>query len=917
MTPPLAGPSALCLRLYAAALWLYPRRHRRRFGPELLLSLQDDWRARRLRGAVPAWAFWGNAYRDIVLNALLTRTKRARLRERKPRTVAGYSRSDENRSPAHRLEVLVTNTLQDIRYALRMIRRTPGFAVAVVLTLTLGIGANAAIFSVINGVVLRPLPYPAAERLVNVWTQFPQQNVDKFVVSQAEFHDYRAESTLFEEMFAYQVRNMTLTGVGTPQRVRAGVASADIWDVLGGRAAQGRLFGPEEDRPGNDQAIVLDYGFWQQTFGADPAIVGTTVTLDGFPFEVLGVAAPGLELPGTNVDFYTPLAIDPASLSERSGHGLTVLGRARPGVSLDDVLAEMAVVSARWQQQYEHAHPFTATRLADEVIGDARRPLFLLAGAVGFVLLIACANVAGLLMARTAGRQREIAVRAALGAARTRLVRQILTEGVVLAGAGGVLGFALAAWGTGALLRLEPGNLPRLQEISADATVAAFVALVSLACGLALAALPAWRASGASADLARAAGVRSTADRGHSGFQRLMVTVELAVAIVLVIGSGLLVRSFARITSVDPGLNPDNLVATRVALPYGSYDDVTKAKAFWDRLHEALDATPGVRETAFVRSLPVRDEAFMEVFLREGESLEEAQAGGEAPTFDWQMASVGYFHTLGIPLVSGREFTAADRAGAPRVAVISESVARRYFPDSNPVGQSIRITAARPDDIPFEIVGVAGDVHHDGLASAAPTQIFTPYAQVPDYWPQMMWTAAVAIRTDLDPEAAAAALRQAVWSIDPEVPLARISTMNQVLREAVARPRFLAVLLSLLSGLALTLACVGVYGVVSYGVAQRTREMGIRMALGARPGAIVALVMREGMVPAVAGIAVGIVVALFATRLATSLLFDVTPTDPATFAAVTAILGGAALLAAWLPARRATRVDALDSLRAE
>jgi putative ABC transport system permease protein len=917
MMPSLTAPPTLLLRLYAAALWLYPRRHRRRFAAELLLLLEEDWHARRLTGAVPAWAFWGRAYRDVLFNALLTRTTRAGIRERKPRALAAPRQPDENRSPAHRLEVLVINTLQDIRYALRMIRRTPGFAAAVVLTLTLGIGANAAIFSVINGVVLQPLPYPAADRLVDVWTQFPEQNIDKFVVSRAEFHDYRAESSLFEEMFAYQVQNMTLTGVGTPQRVRAGVASAGIWEVLGGRAEQGRLFGAEEDRPGNDQVIVLDHGFWQQTFGADPAVIGTTVTLDGFPFQVLGVVAPGFQLPDTGADFYTPLAIDPAALSERSGHGLTVIGRTRSGVTLDDVLAEMAVVSARWQEQYDHAHPFTANRLADEVIGDARRPLWLLAGAVGFVLLIACANVAGLLMARTSGRQREIAVRAALGARRGRLVRQILTEGVVLAGAGGALGFALAAWGTGALLRLEPGNLPRLQEISSDTTVAAFVALVSLLCGLALAAVPAWRASGAGTDLARAAGVRSTAGRGHSGFQRLMVTVELAVAIVLVIGSGLLVRSFARVVNVDPGLVPDQLVATRIALPPGSYEEVSEAQAFWDRLRDELEATPGVRETAFVRALPVRDQAYVEVFLREGETLEEAQASGEAPSFDWQMASAGYFHALGIPLVSGREFTAADREGAPRVAVISESVAQRYFPGRDPVGERIRITAARPDNIPFEIIGVAGDVHHDGLASAPPTQIFTPYAQAPDYWPQMLWTAAVAIRTDLAPEAAAAALRRAVWDIDPELPLARISTMNEVLRAAVARPRFLALLLSLLSALALVLACVGVYGVVAYGVAQRTREMGIRMALGARPRAIVALVMREGTVPAITGIAVGIVVALFVTRLAQSLLFDITPTDPATFAAVTAILGGAALLAAWLPARRATRVDALESLRAE
>ena len=700
-------------------------------------------------------------------------------------------------------------------------------------------------------------------------------------------------------------------------RARLAVASADVWDVLGGAAVEGRLFGAEEDRPGFDRVVVLDHAFWQQTFGGDPAVVGRNVTLDGFPMEIIGVAAPGVSLPDTGAHMYTPIAIDPASLTGRSGHGLTVLGRTTAAADLDDVLAEMAVVSARWEEQYEHAHPFTANRLADQVIGDARRPLFVLSAAVGLVLLIACANVAGLMMARAAGRQREIGVRAALGARRVRLVRQLLTEGIVLAGAGGLLGLLLADYGTRLLLRLEPGNLPRLQEISSNATVAGFVAVLSLAAGIGFAVAPAWRATRAGGAAALAATTRTTSGVARQSFQRWMVTLEVAVAIVLVVGAGLLLRSFAEISRVDPGLRPDGLVATRISLPSGSYDEVAEAEAFWQRLRAELDATPGIREKALVRSLPVRDEAFVERFLREGETEDSVAAAGEAPSFDWQMASAGYFETLGIPLRAGREFTSADRTGTPRVAIISESVARRYFPGRDPVGERIRILAARPNDIPFEIVGVAGDVRHNGLGSEAPTQIFTPFAQLADAWPNMLWTAAVVVRTDLGEEAAARALREAVWRIDAELPLANVSTMHDVLRNAVARPRFLALLLSLFSALALLLACVGVYGVVAYGVAQRTREMGIRVALGAQPREILTLVMREGVAPAGIGIALGIVGALFATRLAESLLFGVTPSDPATYVAVAAALTLAALLASWVPARRATRVDALESLRAD
>ena len=914
---PPSKPPAPLLRLYTAALWLYPRRQRRRFGDEMMLMLEESWRVERLGGSGGAWGFWSAAFRDLLRNALLLRVASGRIRNRKQRpALPSRLPHSEDRSSATRSEVLLENALQDLRYALRTLRRAPGFAAAVVLTLALGIGANAAIFSVLDAVVLAPFPYPAAEQLVNVWTRYPEQGIDIFPVSRAEFVDYRAASELFEAMFAYRARNVTLTGTGTPQRIAAAEASADIWKVLGARAAHGRLFGATEDVPGNDRVVVLDHGFWQQTFGADPGVVGHAITLDGFPLEIIGVAAPGVALPDAEVALYTPLAIDTADLADRSGHGLTVLGRTRPGTSLDDVLAEMEVVGTRWQQQYAHFHPFNAQRLADRIIGDARRPLFLLAGAVGFVLLIACANVAGLLMAHTTARRREMGVRAALGAPRHRLAGQVVAEGLVLATFGGALGGLASAYGTRLLLRLEPGDLPRVQEAGADGGVVAFVATISLLAGLGFTALPAWRAARAGAGGALTAAPRTTTGPGRQGLQRLLVAGEVAVAVVLVIGAGLLARSFVELTRVDPGLQPDNVVTTRISLPIGSYPEADNARAFWERLRDTLDARAGVVDAAVVLALPLRDAAFTESFLRHDNSPEIVDAG-HAPSFEWQMSSPGYFRTLGIPLLAGRAFTAADRAGSPRVAIVNEATVRRYFAGENPLGERIRIMAADPDDIAFEIVGVVADVRHDGPDSPAPVQIFTPFAQAIDYRRALLWSAAVALRSELEPDAAAALLREVVWSLDAELPLAEVRAMDELLRAALARPRFTTVLLALFSALALLLACIGIYGVVAYGVARRTRETGIRMALGAQRGAILALVLRQAMAPVAAGIAIGVLAALALARFLDALLYGVEPTDPATFVAVAGLLGAAALVAAWLPARRATRVDAQESLRAE
>jgi len=914
---PLPGPPALLGWLYSLALLSYPRRARRRFAPEMQLMLEDAWRDECFKGTTPAMVFWLRAFRDVTKSSFALRFASGHIRERTPRLSALINRNHPSgRSLATRIEVFMGNIAQDIRYAVRMIGRTPGFSAAVVLTLMLGIGANAAIFSVLNGIILSPMPYPDAERLVHVWTQFPLQDVDRFEVSQAEFTDYKAESKLFEAMFAYSLTSVVITGEGAPMRVPTGVVSAQIWDVLGGRAVAGSLFGVEHDQPNGDPVVVLDHGFWQRTFGGDAGAIGETLVLNGFAYHIIGVANEEFSLPDTDADLYIPLAIDTANLTNRSGHGLSVLGRTRPDVELSDVLAEMAVVSDRWAELYAHAHPLTANPLREQVIGDARRPLLVLIAAVAFVLLIACANVAGLLMARTTARQREIAVRAALGAQKARLVRQILTEGVLLALAGGVLGLLVAGWGTQLLLALEPGNLPRLDEIGNDATVMAFVLALSLIAGLGFAAVPAWRAARVGGNLALTTN-RSTAGAGRQRFQRLMVVAEVAIAVVLVVGAGLLVRSFSALTRVDPGLDTDNLMASRVTLPFSTYGDATETQMFWESLHAELSSVPGFRSVALVRALPMRDETFMERFLRAGETQESVAASGHTPGFDYQLSFPGYFRTAGIPLTAGRDFTDADRAGTPRVAIVTESLVRRYFPDRNPVGERIRIIASNPNDVPFEIIGVAGDTRHAGLGSEPPIQIFVPYAQAAEYRGGLTRTAAILVRTELDPESAAKSIRQAIWSLDSDLAVADVATLDELMHDSVARPRFTTTLLTLFSALALLLACIGVYSIVAYSVAQRTREMGIRLALGAQRREIISLVLREGLTPAAGGVVIGVVGALFLTRFMTDLLFGVEPTDPATYVLVTAALGLAATLAAWVPSRRATEVDPLESLRAE
>ncbi len=879
--------------------------------------LEEGWRDECLGRRSPV-AFWARALSEPLRNAFVQRFGNNDIRAR-CRGIGGVARHSHppGRSLATRIKTAMGNLAQDVKFAFRMMWSARGFSAAVIGTLALGIGANAAIFSVLNAVVLSPLPYPEPERLVHVWTQFPLQDIDRFEVSAAEFSDYKAESELFEAMFAYRLSTRVVTGGDRPIRISAAVASADIWSVLGGQAAIGRTFGHEEDRPGVSPVAVLDYGFWQQTLGGDRSIVGESLLLNGVPYEVVGVMPAGFRMTGTRVDLWIPLAIDTENLTVRTGHGLSVIGRTVPETSLGAVRAEMQVVSDRWRDLYEHAHPLTATGVQEHVVGDARRHLSVLMVAVGFVLLIACANVAGLLMARTTGRQREISVRAALGAQRSRLVGQILTEAVLLSLCGGMLGLVAAGVGTRLLLQVEPGNLPRIGEIGTDANVLAFVLLTSVATGLCFASVPAWRAARTGANIALQTSTRSTSGAQRYHFHRLMVIAEVAIAVVLVVGAGLLVRSLGSLTRVDPGLDPSNLIASRVSLPFSTYTSSAQSMAFWERLRRELRGLPGFADAALVRALPMRDEVCMEVFLRQGETLQSANQSGHVPSFDYQLSFPGYFHTAGIPLTAGRDFTAADRPGASRVAIVTESLARRYFPDRTPVGERIRILASNPNDVPFEIIGVAGDVRHEGLGADAPVQIYVPYAQAAEYRPGLTWTAAIVVRTELDAEAAIGSLRRTIRALDPDLHVADASTMSSLMRDSVARPRFTTLLLSLFSALALALACIGIYAIVAYSVAQRTREMGIRIALGAEHRRIIALVLRVGMTPAAIGIAIGIVGALAMSRLLSSLLFGGTPTDPLTYLMVTAILAGSALVASWVPAHRATRVDPRESLRAE
>jgi predicted permease len=815
--------------------------------------------------------------------------------------------------------------VQDLRFTLRSLRQRPGFTALTVLTLALGIGATSAIFSVVNGVLLRPLPYHEPDGVVLVHTRL--EGTPGRELSLPEFFDLREQSRSFSRLAGFANGSLTLTGSGTPERLQAGYVTAEAFPVVGVSPARGRGFAAAEDLPGRPPVVVLSDGLWRRRFGADPDIVGRTLILDDVPTTVLGIMPPEFQLPthyaGPGMELWTLMRLDPSvDRSERGWHWLTVMGRLRPGVDVAAADRETASLMAGMLQRYPHEYDadFTGSvsPAIEVLVGDIRPVILVLMGAVGLLLLIACANVASLLLARAEARHREIAVRAALGARAGRIVRQLLTESVALAVAGGLLGLLLALWGVRGLVAMAPPTLPRLETIGLDGWVLAFTAVITLTTGMLFGLAPAVQA--ARPDLANAlteGGRGGSAGLRRQRFRRGLVVSQIALALVLVAAAGLLVQSFARMRGVDPGFEPGHLLTARVELTPVRYESNEKIRAFYQRLVERLEAIPGVRSAAVVKALPMMQLELGDwSFVREGlHSLPPRPS--EWNLAYWQTMSPEYFETMRIPVLQGRGIEATDRIGSSGVAVINHTLARQVWPGGDALGQRILMGGGATDSVWRTIVGVVGDVRHRGLDAEPRPEIYLPYAQFPAGTGTPQRTMRIALRSAGDPVQLTGALRAAVAELDPDLPVGEIQTMEEALGTWAAERRLTMVLVGAFALLALALGAVGVYGVMAHLVVQRTREIGIRMALGAVPREILALVLSQGAWLAFLGIAAGLAGALAATRLLASLLFGVGPTDPITFLATAGALAVVAGAASVLPAVRAVRTDPVDALRSD
>ncbi|HEX2219746.1 MAG TPA: ABC transporter permease [Gemmatimonadales bacterium] len=813
----------------------------------------------------------------------------------------------------------------DLLQALRSLRRRPTFAALAVVTLALGIGATSAIFSVVNGVLLRPLPFERPGDLMLVHTRL--DGVPGRELSLPEYWDLRERSRSFSRMAAFSNGTLTLTGSGRPERFNTGYVTADALPLLGVAPAMGRGFAPEEDLPGRPPVVLLSDALWRRRFGADPTIVGRTLTLDDMPTTVIGVMPPGFQLPahylGAGMEAWSLLQLDPATdRSERGWHWLTVVARLRPGMDRASAEREVGgIMSAMVREhpnEYDDAFTGSLTPAAEHLVGDIRPVLLVLLGAVALLLLIAASNVASLFLARAEERQREIAVRAALGARAGRLVRQLLTESATLAVAGGAAGLLLAAYGTRALVAAAPPTLPRLEAIGLDLPVLLFTTGVSILTGLVFGLAPAWYA--ARPDLSRA-----LTDGGRSGsagvrrqrFRRGLVVTQIALALVLVVAAGLLIRSFERMRGVDPGFDPAGLLTARVELSPVRYESNESIRAFFERLVARAEAIPGVRSAAVVKALPMTQLELGDwSFLREGRySLPPKQEDWNLSY--WQAVGPGYFETMHMPVLQGRGVEPGDRLGGPAVAVVNRTLARQAWPDEDPIGQRLLMGGGATDSVWRTVVGIVGDVRHRGLDAEPRPEIYLPHAQFPAGTGTPLRTMRVVLRADGNPAGLAAPLRAALAELDADIPLTEVQTMEEALGVWAAERRLTMLVVAAFALLALVLGAVGVYGVVAHLVTQRTREIGIRIALGAVPREILRLVLAQGVRLAVVGIAFGLLAALAASRLLSRLLFEVEPTDTPTFVGTAVALALVALAASLLPALRAVRTDPMDALRSE
>lgn len=798
--------------------------------------------------------------------------------------------------------------MQDITFAIRMLLKRPGLSVVAILTLAFGIGANTAIFSVINAVLLRPMPFANPDRLVMVWGSNPEIGTEE--ASLPDYMDWKNESTSFEGLGAIANRSVNITGQGDPTRVAGARITYDFMSVLGVQPMIGRDFTKDDDTPGAPSVVVLSNSFWQTRYGGDPNIVGQAIQVNGVPYEIVGVMPASFRIPIDEPALFAPLAEDLATASRRNDY-LVVIGRLKPSATVESAQTELAGVMQRLEQQFPQTNAGWSVAVVpvhEQVVENFRLALFALLGAVGCVLLIACANVANLLLARAETRHKEMAIRAALGAGRWRLVRQMLVESLILAILGGGLGLLVAVWGKEFLLAVSPVSVPRMDEASLDVGVLGFALGLSVVTGLLFGLVPAVHAARADLNDALKLGFGKGAGGGSPiRLRSVLVATQLCLAFVLLVGMGLMIRSFQTITDVNPGFDVDNLLTVRITLPPEQYKDDQQAWNFFSELRDRVAASPGVVSASYTNAIPVEGGGGMYSFTEEGVPPPPPEAVIDTNA---RVVSPDYHQAMGIPLKAGRLLTDQDRDGGNQVILINETMAKRFWPGQNPIGK--RITFGGGSNVTWlEIVGVVGDIENRGLAGGETRAIYG------SCWQRPVRSLALVVRTENDPSSVVSAIRNNVRALDPNLPVYNIRTMDEILSRSVRPQRFGMLLLIVFGVLALSLAAIGVYSVISYSVIQRTHEIGIRMALGARHRDVLAMVIRQGMAMAGAGLAVGAVLAALLTKSLSSMFYGVGPFDPIVYVGAAVVFAVVAFLACGLPARRAARVDPMIALRYE
>jgi putative ABC transport system permease protein len=817
-----------------------------------------------------------------------------------------------------RMSKYLTEVSHGLRQGFRLLYKTPTFTATAVIILALGIGANSAIFSIVNAVLLRPLPYQHPERLAVLWGI--DKNNEKINVSPADYLDWKQRTQSFEQLGAVATQPFNMTGRGMPERVGGTFVTASMFQICGVPALYGRMLLPEDDNPGGRRVIVISYSLWQRRFGSDPGIVGTKVDLDGNAFTVVGVMpqnfrlvrrAPQDVVTMDDADVWVPLAFDPGIMRVRGAHFLLVVGQLKPGATVAQAQAEMAVITRQLEQQYPQTNSGITARIVplyDQLAGKAKAPIYVLLGVVAFVLLIACLNLANLLLAKGTARRKEFAIRSAVGASSGHLIRQLLVESLLLCMIGGIAGLLLAWWGAKLLIALGPSNIPRWDSQGVDVPVLIFTFVISMLAGIVFGLFPAFQASRLNVnDVLKEGGSSLTGGHKHWRLQSLLVILEITIAIVLLVGAGLMIRSIFRLYDVKIGFNPSNLLTTEVALPAlpgSKYADRAQSASFFEQLIQRLESFPEIKSVAITNNLPLSGRDTSIGYVIQGRPPARP---GELNLVGFRVVSYKYMQTMGIPLLKGRDFNQQDTANSPQVAIINDAMARANWGQEDPLGKRIQIGGPAPR----EIVGIIENISHFGVGDESKPEVFVPYSQV------AMNAMFLVVRTSSAPKNIIGAVQREVLTGDPNQPVSKIKTMQELYSESIAERRFTMTLLTIFAAVALIMAAVGMYSLVSYAIKQRAYELGIRMALGATPSEIIKMVLRQGASLAAIGSVVGIVAALLLTRIMSSMIYGVGVTDPITFISITAISFVTAIIASYIPARQATRIDPMTVFRSE